>query len=409
MRLYLRHLAIVCLDLSAAAMAWLLAYWLRFNLDIPQAYLRGMFDGLLWVLPAHGAVFVAFGAYRGMWRYVGVKDLQRIVLTVGLAAALVGACVFMFQLRDVPRSVLLLHPILLMLAMGGNRFLYRAWKDGHLFSRTCGLTGSRCWCWARAMPRRMLLKDLSRSRRGGWWACSTTMQQASAAPRRRAGTRAARFGGRSCRPLGRDACHHRHAILVGRAAAPSGRTGRRRRSRRAHRTSDGGRPFWQVVRLAGAQGRAGRPARPRSDPARRRRPAPPADGQTGAGDRRGRVDRFGTVPPDRALCPLAAGVLRAVRVCPLPHRAGVRGRPQGRRDRLRRGRRQGRGQPDRCLRQASAGSGLPCRRLQACAADGERKRLGRRCATTCSAPGGWRARRWRPASPSSSWCPPTRR
>jgi FlaA1/EpsC-like NDP-sugar epimerase len=133
MRLYLRHLAIVCLDLSAAAMAWLLAYWLRFNLDIPQAYLRGMFDGLLWVLPAHGAVFVAFGAYRGMWRYVGVKDLQRIVLTVGLAAALVGACVFMFQLRDVPRSVLILQPMLLIMAMGGTRFLYRAWRERRLY------------------------------------------------------------------------------------------------------------------------------------------------------------------------------------------------------------------------------------------------------------------------------------
>ena len=133
MRLYLRHLAIVCLDLSAAAMAWLLAYWLRFNLDIPQVYLRGMFDGLLWVLPAHGAVFVAFGAYRGMWRYVGVKDLQRIVLTVGLAAALVGACVFMFQLRDVPRSVLILQPMLLIMAMGGTRFLYRAWRERRLY------------------------------------------------------------------------------------------------------------------------------------------------------------------------------------------------------------------------------------------------------------------------------------
>ncbi|MCC6658295.1 MAG: polysaccharide biosynthesis protein [Rhodocyclaceae bacterium] len=133
MKLYLRHLAIVCLDLSAAAVAWLLAYWLRFNLDIPQTYLRGMFDGLLWVLPVHGAVFVAFGVYRGMWRYVSVKDLQRIVLTVGLAAVLVGACVFMFQLRDLPRSVLILQPLLLIMAMGGTRFLYRAWRERQLY------------------------------------------------------------------------------------------------------------------------------------------------------------------------------------------------------------------------------------------------------------------------------------
>jgi len=34
----------------------------------------------------------------------------------------------------VPRSVLVLYPLLLMLFMGGSRFLYRSWKDGHLLT-----------------------------------------------------------------------------------------------------------------------------------------------------------------------------------------------------------------------------------------------------------------------------------
>jgi FlaA1/EpsC-like NDP-sugar epimerase len=46
---------------------------------------------------------------------------------------LVGACVFMFQLRDVPRSVLILQPLLLIMAMGGTRFLYRAWREHQLY------------------------------------------------------------------------------------------------------------------------------------------------------------------------------------------------------------------------------------------------------------------------------------
>jgi FlaA1/EpsC-like NDP-sugar epimerase len=163
MRLYLRHFAIVFIDLFAAAVAWLLAYWLRFNLDIPQVYLRGMFDGLLWVLPVHGAVFVAFGVYRGMWRYVSVKDLQRIVLTVGLAAALVGACVFMFQVRDVPRSVLILQPVLLIMAMGGTRFLYRAWRERQLYGRV-RLDGEPVLMLGAGDAAMTLLRELKHSR-----------------------------------------------------------------------------------------------------------------------------------------------------------------------------------------------------------------------------------------------------
>ena len=81
-----RHAAVLAHDLAAAAAAWAIAYWLRFNLDIPAPYFRGMLAGLAWVLPAHAAVFLSLGVYRGMWRYVSVKDLQRIVLAVALAA-----------------------------------------------------------------------------------------------------------------------------------------------------------------------------------------------------------------------------------------------------------------------------------------------------------------------------------
>jgi FlaA1/EpsC-like NDP-sugar epimerase len=50
-----------------------------------------------WVVPLHAAVFFAYGVNRGLWRYVSLKDMQRIVLAVALAAVLVGACVFMFS------------------------------------------------------------------------------------------------------------------------------------------------------------------------------------------------------------------------------------------------------------------------------------------------------------------------
>jgi FlaA1/EpsC-like NDP-sugar epimerase len=162
MKLLIRNLAIFAHDMAAAALAWMLAYWLRFNFDIPDQYFSGMVSALAWVVPLHAAVFVALGVHRGLWRYVSVKDLQRIVLAVALAAALVGAGVFMLQLRDVPRSVLILQPLLLIMAMGGMRFAYRAWREHQLYGGV-HLEGEPVLILGAGDAAVMLLRELKRS------------------------------------------------------------------------------------------------------------------------------------------------------------------------------------------------------------------------------------------------------
>jgi FlaA1/EpsC-like NDP-sugar epimerase len=122
-------------DLFAAAIAWMVAYALRFNFDIPPNFADAMLRNLLWIFPLQGVVFYGFGLYRGIWRFASIPDLRRIALAAGTVALAIPALLLMLQrLGDVPRSVLVLHPILLVLIMGGSRFLYRAWKDGHLLS-----------------------------------------------------------------------------------------------------------------------------------------------------------------------------------------------------------------------------------------------------------------------------------
>ncbi|WP_019937275.1 nucleoside-diphosphate sugar epimerase/dehydratase [Bordetella sp. FB-8] len=130
-----RSLVATLHDLFAAAIAWLLAYWFRFNLDAPYQYAQMMWSYLVWVVPVQGVAFYGFGLYRGIWRFASIPDLRRIVLAVGVSALAVPMVLFMVnRLVDVPRSVLVLDPILLVLIMGGSRFFYRAWKDGALVS-----------------------------------------------------------------------------------------------------------------------------------------------------------------------------------------------------------------------------------------------------------------------------------
>jgi FlaA1/EpsC-like NDP-sugar epimerase len=120
-------------DVVVAAIAWLLAFWLRFNLDIPEEYEQVMLSRLPWVLAIHVLVFWTLGLYRGLWRYASLPDLQRILMAVGVAALAVPAVLPLAHLNEgVPRSVYLIAPVFLVMAMGGSRFAYRAWREGRL-------------------------------------------------------------------------------------------------------------------------------------------------------------------------------------------------------------------------------------------------------------------------------------
>lgn len=121
-------------DIGAAGLAWMLAYLLRFNFELPHNYANEMVRTLVWVMPLQGIIFWFMGLYRGLWRYASVNDLRQIFIAVLTAAALIPLVLWMFRIHAVvPRSVLVLNPVLLLLIMGGSRFGYRLWKEHGLY------------------------------------------------------------------------------------------------------------------------------------------------------------------------------------------------------------------------------------------------------------------------------------
>ncbi|MDB5809610.1 MAG: polysaccharide biosynthesis protein CapD [Betaproteobacteria bacterium] len=118
-------------DLAACALAWFAAFWLRFNLDIPDFYVGVAAFSLAWVIPTYAFSFWTFGLYRGLWRFASVPDLRRIISAVAVAAIVVAAFMFMARIF-VPRSVLIISPILLVMIMGGSRLAYRMWREQSL-------------------------------------------------------------------------------------------------------------------------------------------------------------------------------------------------------------------------------------------------------------------------------------
>ena len=126
----IRTMVAISHDITASTLVWMLAYLLRFNFDLPAHFNEEMLQTLLWIVPLQVVIFWKMGLYRGIWRYASLNDLRRIVAAALLAAAAIPVVLWMLR-SDliVPRSVLVLNPILLILFMGGSRILYRTWKE----------------------------------------------------------------------------------------------------------------------------------------------------------------------------------------------------------------------------------------------------------------------------------------
>ncbi len=122
-----------------------------------------MWQSLPWVCAAQAAVFWRSGLYRGVWRFASLPDLKRISVAIGLAALLVAVGLLMLRLATVvPRSVLILDPMLILLTMGGSRFAYRAWKE-HRVIRLSQLKGEPVLVIGAGDAAIALAKELERS------------------------------------------------------------------------------------------------------------------------------------------------------------------------------------------------------------------------------------------------------
>ncbi len=130
-----RNALAFCYDLIVTGGAWWLAFWLRYNLEDSGEFLPAYLYSVPWVVAIHAVLFWRMGLYRGLWRYASLPDLRRILMAVSTAGVATPAF-FLFVAAPVPipRSGFVMLPLLLLLAMGGSRIAYRAWKEHGLLA-----------------------------------------------------------------------------------------------------------------------------------------------------------------------------------------------------------------------------------------------------------------------------------
>jgi len=128
--------AIVFHDLFMVWLCWMGLNQFRYSMEIVSLDLPFWSPEVLLILFAQGMVFWKVGLYRGVWRFASLPDLLNILkASIAGLLAIVLALFLYNRLNLVPRSVLVLYPIVLTALLGMPRLLYRTWKD-HGLART---------------------------------------------------------------------------------------------------------------------------------------------------------------------------------------------------------------------------------------------------------------------------------
>ncbi|MDQ6977196.1 MAG: polysaccharide biosynthesis protein, partial [Ghiorsea sp.] len=121
-------------DMLWVSLAIYLAFSFRFDFGaIPKHHIEAAWH-MLWVaLLVQAFNYWYFGLYRGIWRFASLPDLTRILQSVLFGSLFTYFILFSWiRLEGVPRSTLVLYPILLMGGLAGMRLLYRWIKDRRL-------------------------------------------------------------------------------------------------------------------------------------------------------------------------------------------------------------------------------------------------------------------------------------
>lgn len=113
-------------DLVLFAASLILAYGLRFSLDIPAKDWERIVFLLPFLLPTKAVVFFLLGVYRGMWRYTSIPDALRLVKASVLATLTVmTALTLSQQFFGYSRSVFVADCIFTVFFCGGFRLAIR--------------------------------------------------------------------------------------------------------------------------------------------------------------------------------------------------------------------------------------------------------------------------------------------
>ena len=124
------------ITLAVDFFAIIFALWLAFSLRYSEMYIPT--QDQLWIFLLAPAIaipiFIQAGLYRAIVRYLGMQALWTVVKTSSFYAITLAVIVLLAGVEQVPRTVYGINAIILMLFVGGSRFVARWWFANSLDS-----------------------------------------------------------------------------------------------------------------------------------------------------------------------------------------------------------------------------------------------------------------------------------
>jgi FlaA1/EpsC-like NDP-sugar epimerase len=123
-----RRVGQVGVDAALLALAYYLAYVLRFDDAIPPRYERLLEDTIVLIVVMKVVIFALFGLYSKLWRFVDQRDFETILKAVVVSTVGLIVVLFLFSIgrHDPPRTVVALDFLLSLVFCAGARFAVRA-------------------------------------------------------------------------------------------------------------------------------------------------------------------------------------------------------------------------------------------------------------------------------------------
>jgi FlaA1/EpsC-like NDP-sugar epimerase/lipopolysaccharide/colanic/teichoic acid biosynthesis glycosyltransferase len=155
-----RRPVVVGLQTGIFALSNYLAFYIRFEGDVPEAYLYPFFLYYLPLLLSIRVLFLfAFSLDRGVWRYASIRDVISIVSATTFGSFLFFGAVSYFMEEIYPRSVMVTDWFLNIFMLGGIRMFWRL----HQNELKAQLGRKRTLIIGAGDAADLLIRDISRS------------------------------------------------------------------------------------------------------------------------------------------------------------------------------------------------------------------------------------------------------
>ena len=113
----------LALDGGLVALAYYLAFVLRFDNGMPERYRDLLTGTIVFVVVGKLLIFGAFGLYHKLWRFIDQKDFERVVQAVLVATLIVVGAFFVWPGEtNPPRGVVALDLLLTLTFISAARF-----------------------------------------------------------------------------------------------------------------------------------------------------------------------------------------------------------------------------------------------------------------------------------------------